>query len=177
MEENKVRARPMWGLSILSWDFLALLFGVFAVGALYVSAIHASKRIAEANERASAAEERAAALEKEATQARAAIAEAQARQKEAEERTEVLRESLARNVMPRTLSPAEFENELKSAPTSSVEILYDSNVTDAFNLATSMMIALAKAHWNIQSKSPLRVAALSTIPRNPLQEYRGRFGL
>ena len=59
----------MWGLSILSWDFLALLLGVFAVMTLYVSAIHASRRIAEANERASAADERAAKAEQRAAEA------------------------------------------------------------------------------------------------------------
>ena len=70
-QEGKIveRARPMWRLSILSWDFLALLLGVFAVMTLYVSAIHASRQIAEANERASAADERAAKAEQRAAEA------------------------------------------------------------------------------------------------------------
>jgi hypothetical protein len=126
-------------------------------------------KTASATAEAAKAIERAAALEKEATQARASIAEAQARQKEAEERTEILRESFARNVMPRRFSLEAFENELRGAPTSSVEILYDSNVSDAFNLAMSMMIALTQAHWNMQSTSRLRVAALSTIPQESIQ--------
>jgi hypothetical protein len=61
----------MWGLSMVSGaNFVALLFGVIAVIALYVSATDADKRIAEANERATAAAERAATLEKQAAQLR-----------------------------------------------------------------------------------------------------------
>jgi hypothetical protein len=61
----------MWGLSMLSGaNFVALLFGVIAVIALYVSATDADKRIAEANERANVAGERAASLEKQAAQLR-----------------------------------------------------------------------------------------------------------
>jgi hypothetical protein len=52
------------------WNFLALLFGVVAVVALYLSARDADTRIAGANERASAAGERAATLEKEAADLR-----------------------------------------------------------------------------------------------------------
>lgn len=65
----------MWRLAIVSWDFLALLFGVVAVIALYLSATHANRRIAEANERAAAANERAASLEKQAAEARERTAE------------------------------------------------------------------------------------------------------
>jgi hypothetical protein len=52
------------------WDFVALLFGVGAVFALYFSARNADTRIATANERASSAAERAAVLENEAAQLR-----------------------------------------------------------------------------------------------------------
>ena len=79
----------MWGLSLVSWaNFIALLFGVIAVLALYVSATDADKRIAEArargdearaeaakaNERANTAAEHAASLEKEAAEARLKLA-------------------------------------------------------------------------------------------------------
>jgi hypothetical protein len=52
------------------WDFVALLLGVGAVFALYLSARNADTRIATANERASSADERAAVLEKDAAQLR-----------------------------------------------------------------------------------------------------------
>jgi uncharacterized membrane protein YqiK len=60
------------------WNFVALLFGVVAVVALYLSARDADTRIADANERASAADERAAALEKEAADLRERAAKAEA---------------------------------------------------------------------------------------------------
>ena len=86
----------MWGLSIVSWDFLALLFGVVAVIALYLSATHASRRIAEANERASTADEGAAKANQRASEAaeRAASLEKQAAE---------LRLALARLKAPRNL--------------------------------------------------------------------------
>ncbi len=59
----------MWGLSIVSWNFIALLFGVVAVIALYVSAT--DRRIAKAHERA-------AGLEKEAADARLETAQLEA---------------------------------------------------------------------------------------------------
>jgi hypothetical protein len=61
-----------------SANFIALLFGIIAVIALYVSATDADKRIAAANERASAADERAASLEKQAAELRLALEREQA---------------------------------------------------------------------------------------------------
>jgi hypothetical protein len=49
----------MWGLSIVSWDWVAVAFGIIAVIALFLSATSANRRIAEANERASEANARA----------------------------------------------------------------------------------------------------------------------
>jgi hypothetical protein len=52
----------MWGLSFVSSDFVALLFGVIAVVALYVSATTSDKRIADAQARAATLEVEAAKL-------------------------------------------------------------------------------------------------------------------
>ena len=81
-------------------------------------------------------------LRKETAQAQGEIAEANARQKEAEERTEVIRQSLDRAVMLRRLSPEIFGAELKDVPPATVQILYDSNVSDAMMLASTLAISL-----------------------------------
>jgi hypothetical protein len=52
----------MWGLSVLSWNLIALVFGGGAVLALYFSATNADHKIAAANERAATLEKEAAAL-------------------------------------------------------------------------------------------------------------------
>jgi hypothetical protein len=52
----------MWGLSVISWNFFALLFGGGAVLALYFSATNADQKIAAANERAATLEKEAAEL-------------------------------------------------------------------------------------------------------------------
>jgi hypothetical protein len=64
-----------------------------------------------------------------------AQAEANARAAEAELRLGELQQSVARNAMPRQITSFEaFDNELKDVPPATVEILYESNVTDAFML-------------------------------------------
>lgn len=52
----------MWGLSVVSWNLIALLFGGGAVLALYFSATNADQKIAAANERAATLEKEAAGL-------------------------------------------------------------------------------------------------------------------
>lgn len=52
----------MWGLSVVSWNLIALLFGGGAVLALYFSATNADQKIALANERAATLEKEAAGL-------------------------------------------------------------------------------------------------------------------
>jgi hypothetical protein len=155
------------------WNFIALLGGVIAVAALYFSATHSDREIAEAKVHA-------AQLEKETAEARLKLAglqndtarlnveaeTARARQREAEERTEQLRATIERNAVPRRITSLDtFFNVLKQAHPATAEILYDGTAPDAYLIATQFRASLPGAGWSITPLTGLGITALD--PTHP----------
>jgi hypothetical protein len=128
------------------WDFFALLLGVGAVLALYLSArdagtriadateraSHADARAATANERASSADERAAALEKDAAQLRLDL------EREREKR------------LGRSLTKEQFDAlQILKGKVTRANIMWENNI-EVMSFASQILHALDQAGVNVR---------------------------
>jgi hypothetical protein len=95
----------MWGLSIVSWDLIALLFGVAAVVALYFSATNANRQTEKLRQTTAQLHRETASLSADAEASRAQIAAAQARAAEANQKAAEAALALAKFKAARSLTP------------------------------------------------------------------------
>jgi hypothetical protein len=155
MSANNMRQRLNIMLAALfsaSWfDLAALVFGVGAVIALYMSGLEAKQNIAKLNAEAEAS--------------RAQIAEANAKTAEAEVALAQLRQHVVHR-MPDAQVMLPFLKQSKA----SVEIRYPKEDLDAATLARSLEGVLHAADWDV-SLTPISVAELADENLSPSWWY------
>lgn len=96
---------------------------------------HLNRKTARLNKEAAGAAERTANLEREAAALRKEAADAAERTATLEKENLALREELDERTRPRTFDTLKFVEALKGKPTGAVEIVYEPNDPEAYNLA------------------------------------------